>query len=71
MLQWTRAVTPIQILNHVCLVRLITQSELNDLASDLGLSEMKAELLGTRLQGWRLSNQIKCNKSRITKISVF
>jgi len=33
---------------------LITQPELNDLARDLGLSKAKAELLGSRLQGWHL-----------------
>eukprot|EP00731_Ephydatia_muelleri_P006654 Em0003g902a len=42
---------------------LITQSELNDLVRDLGLSKAKAELLGSRLQGW-------CLLSKDTKISV-
>lgn len=43
---------------------LITQSELNDLVRDLGLSKAKAELLGSRLQEW-------CLLSPGTKISVF
>lgn len=43
---------------------LITQSELNDLVRDLALSKAKAELLGSRLQGWHLL-------SPGTKISVF
>ena len=43
---------------------LITQSELNDLVRDLGLSKAKAELLGSRLQEW-------CLLSKGTKISFF
>lgn len=43
---------------------LITQSELNDLVRDLGLSKSKAELLGSRLQGW-------CLLSQVAKVSVF
>lgn len=43
---------------------LISQSELNDLVRDLGLSKSQAELLGSRLQGWNLL-------SSGTKISVF
>ncbi|XP_076307323.1 uncharacterized protein LOC143223336 isoform X2 [Tachypleus tridentatus] len=43
---------------------LITQSELNDLVKDLGLSKAKAELLGSRLQE-------KCLLSPSTTISVF
>lgn len=33
---------------------MIIQAELNDLARDLNLSKSKAELLGSRLQQWRL-----------------
>ena len=33
---------------------LITQEELNDLIRDLDLSKTKSELLGSRLQGWKL-----------------
>ena len=33
---------------------MITQAELNDLVRDLSLSKSKAELLGSRLQQWRL-----------------
>ncbi|XP_076324370.1 uncharacterized protein LOC143232621 [Tachypleus tridentatus] len=42
----------------------ITQSELNDLVRDLGLSKAKAKLLGSRLQEW-------CLLSPGMKISVF
>lgn len=41
------------------LYHLITQSELNDLAGDLGFSKIKAELLGSRLQEWHLLSQGK------------
>lgn len=45
----------IQILNWVCLVSLIsTQSELNDLVRERRFVKTKAELLGSRLQGWCL-----------------
>src|SRR6218665_1047212 len=43
---------------------LITQSELNDLVRDLGLSKSKAELLASRFQGW-------CLLSQVAKVSVF
>lgn len=36
---------------------LISQSELNDLVRELGLSKKKSELLGSRLQGWNLLQQ--------------
>lgn len=43
---------------------LISQAELNDLIRDLALSKSQAELLGSRLQGWKLL-------SPGTRISVF
>jgi len=35
-------------------LHLITQSDLNDLVRDLGLSKLKAQLLGSRLKQWNL-----------------
>jgi hypothetical protein len=43
---------------------LISQGELNDLVRDLNLSKSRAELLGSRLQGWNLLQ-------KNTNISVF
>ena len=53
---------------------LITQSELNDLVRDLGLSKAKAELLGSRLQEWCLlspGTNISCFRNRQDDIIKF
>jgi len=53
---------------------LITQPELNDLVRDLGLSKAKAELLGSRLQGWRLlsaGSKMSVFRSRQTDLTQF
>ena len=36
---------------------LVSQSELNDLATDLNLSKTQAQILTSRLQGWKFLEQ--------------